>query len=225
MKRSFAVAVMAAVVLVAAPVALVGAGESAKAKKHGWKVFTARGVVTTVDAENDTFTMEVKNGKRMRSQRGQEIIVQVNDATKIYRVLAGERTAVELADMKVGERVWTKGTFVKSDGSSIYTAKRVKLKASWPFMVKGAVTAVDCGANGVTVQVTRSMRAMRAYVGDEVTLQTTDATKFRKCVDGVTTTITCAEIAVEDVVVVNGSVDNTEPTDRIFVVRRLLVKG
>ena len=73
------------------------------------------------------------------------------------------------------------------------------------------VTTSDSGSQSTLFSP--SMRAMKAYVGDEVTLQVTDATKSRKRIDAVTTTITCAEITVEDAVVVSGYVDNTEPTD------------
>lgn len=57
-KRLFAVAVVAAVVVVVvvAPVALADAGESAKAKKHGWRVFAAHGAVTELDADSDCFS-------------------------------------------------------------------------------------------------------------------------------------------------------------------------
>ncbi len=58
-----------------------------------------------------------------------------------------------------------------------------------------------------------------------MTLQTTDATTSRERIDAVTTTITCAEITVEDAVVVSGYCYNTKPTNRGFIACRLLVKG
>jgi len=217
-KRSLVIAVIAALTLVLVPAALAG-------RANGRKVFTANGKVTAVDAEGGTFTMKVKSGARMRSQRGKEVTVNVTDTTKLWRVVTGERTTVALADVKVGERVWTRGTFSVSDGSRVYTAARVKLKATWPIRARAVVTAVDADAGTVTATVYRKAnRALRAYIGEDVTFLTTDATRFRLRVDGTTSTITLADIVVDDKVTVWGYADNQDPTDRIYVARRILVR-
>ncbi len=226
------VAAVLALVVAVTPVALAGPGKAKPGQGQGDKVglkqraskrFTANGVVRSVAAEDGTFTMKVWSGGKMRSERGKLVTIKVvADSTKIFRVVAGERSDVTLADMKAGERVWVQGTFVKTDDGRVYTAKRVKLKGTWPFMAKGVVT--DVGDATITVEVTRSMVAMRAWLGEEIVLQIGDATRLLKRVDGVTSPITLADIAIDDKVTVNGLVDNTQPTDKEFIARRVLVR-
>lgn len=227
------VAAILALVVAVAPVALAGPGKAKPGQGQGDKVgskqraskkFTANGVVRSVAAEDGTFTMKVWSGGKMRAQRGKLVTIKVVDATKIFRVVAGERSNVALADVKAGERVWVQGTFVKADDGRVYTAKRVKLKGTWPFMAKGVVTGTDVGAATITLKVTRSMVAMRAWLGEEIVLQIGDATRLLKRVDGVTSPITLADIAIDDKVTVNGLVDNTQPTDKEFIARRVLVR-
>lgn len=218
MKRLLVIAVIAALTLVLVPAALAGTA-------RGKKVFTANGSVTAVDPDSGTFSMKVKSGSRMRSQRGKEVTINVTDATKVWRVVNGKRSTVALADVKAGERVWTKGTFTRTDGSRVYTAKRVKLKATWPVRARAEVTAIDAGARTVTLKVyRRANRALRAFVGEEVTFLTTDATKFRLRADRKTSTIGFDDVAVGDKVTVWGYADNQDPTDRVYVARRLLVR-
>lgn len=225
------VAAVLALVVAVAPVALAGPGKAKPGQGQGDKVglkqraskkFTANGVVRSVAAEDGTFTMKVWSGGKMRSERGKLVTIKTADSTKIFRVVAGRRSAVQLADMRAGERVWVQGTFVKNDDGRDYTAKRVKLKATWPFMAKGVVTAVGDGT--ITVEVTRSMVAMRAWLGEEIVLQVGDATRLLKRVDGVTGPITLADVAIDDAVTVNGLVDNTQPTDKELIARRVLVR-
>lgn len=235
MKRMLVILAAALVlVMTAAPVAFAGPGKAkpGQGDKAGWKhrvkkkVFTANGVITAVDAGNSTFSMKVWSGGKMRGQRGKVVEIKVTDTTRIFRVVIGKRSAVALDDVLVGERAWVKGTFTKdADGAREYTAKRVRLKATWPFMVKGTVAALDPDGKTITVTVTRAMRAMRGYVGDEVVFQTLATTRYLKKVDRVVTTITFDDVRVDDTVVVNGRVDNTQPKDKQFIAKRVLVKG
>lgn len=238
MKRAFVImaAIMALVVVAAAPLALAAPGKSKPAKpnqgqgntngaKKRYRPFTANGLV--VEVGSGSFTMKVWSGGKMRRERGKAVVIKVTDKTRIWRVDVGKRTTVELGDMQAKERVWVAGTFVTTDDGREYTARRVKLKASWPFMVKGTVEAdgVDVSAGTIKLKVTRSMVAMRPYVGNVLTFQTSDTTRLLKRADGVTSVVALGDIQPGDTVVVNGRVDNSAPDAKVFNAKRVLVKG
>lgn len=235
-KLIIVLAAVSVLVMAAAPAALAAPGKGKPATagkgqgtKKRYRPFTANGLVTAVvsDDSGTYFQMRVWSGGKMRAERGKVVTINVTDKTRIWRVDGGTRTAIGLADMSPGERVWTAGTFVKTDDGRTYTAKRVKLKASWSFMAKGTVAAdgVDTTAGTVTVSITKSMVAMRAYIGTDITFQTSATTRFLKRVDDATIVITLEEIQPGDTVIVNGRVDNTTPDAKVFNARRVLVKG
>jgi hypothetical protein len=68
------------------------------------------------------------------------------------------------------------------------------------------------------------MVAMKPYIGKEIAIQTNAQTVFKTCVDGVVTVITFADLKVDQRVVIGGTVDNTAPTDKQFIAKRVLVK-
>jgi hypothetical protein len=223
------VAAVLALTLTAAPVALAGnssGGPSSPAKAKG-KAFVCHGKVVSVDVDAKTITLTVWSGtKGLRKYRGQDLVVQVPDGTKIVRRAFGEATAVGLADVKPGERIWVAG---KADRSSpnavVYTARWVRLHATWPFAAKGTVTGIDTTAMTLTVKIDRAMVALKPFTGDEVIFTITADTVFKKCVDEVCTPIVFGDVVLGDNVLVGGTVDNTAPDDKQFIAKRVIVRG
>jgi hypothetical protein len=184
------------------------------------------GKVTAVDAIGKTVSLKIWGGSKwLRRYRTQDLIVAVPDSTKIVRRAFGEATAVALSDVKVGERIWVAGAADRSKPNvTVFNARRIRLQATWPFQIKGTIT--NLGADGaITLKVNRAMVAMKPYIGEEVTIQTTTETVFRTCVDAVVTQLTFADLKVDQRVVVGGTVDNTAPGDKQFVAKRVLVKN
>lgn len=222
MKKLFVIAAVAALTLALAPVALGAPG----GKKLGKVVFTANGKVTAVDAAGETFTMRVWSGSRVRQERNKDIDVNVTAKTKIWRVVMGRAVVVALGDVKAGERVWTKGTFATSNGTRTYTATRVRLKATWPFMAKGIVVddGVDVANGTLTVKITKSMKAMRSFLGEEVVFAAVKSTVIKKRISGKYRRIALDAVEDGNKVTISGRVDNREPTAMQFVAKKVLVR-
>jgi hypothetical protein len=186
----------------------------------------ARSLPVVVRAIGKTVSLKIWGGSKwLRRYRTQDLIVAVPDSTKIVRRAFGEATAVALSDVKVGERIWVAGAADRSKPNvTVFNARRIRLQATWPFQIKGTIT--NLGADGaITLKVNRAMVAMKPYIGEEVTIQTTTETVFRTCVDAVVTQLTFADLKVDQRVVVGGTVDNTAPGDKQFVAKRVLVKN
>lgn len=76
------------------------------------------------------------------------------------------------------------------------------------FAVVGTIAAIDPVAKTVTIQVITGNKAVKAYIGQTITLSTTLATKYR-FTDGVTTTlITFSNLVVGNPVSATGSLTN-----------------
>lgn len=225
MKRALVFAVVAAFLLALAPAALAAPNKAQGGKKLGKVVFTAHGVVKAVDDEAGTLTMRVWSGSRVRKERGKDIVLNVvSGKTKVWRVILGRAVPTTLADVQPGERIWAKGTFtVDNDGVRTYTATRIRLKATWPFMARGTVVSVNAGEGSLVVEVTRSMLAMRSYVGDELTFATVKSTLIKKRVSGKYQRITLDQVNAGDKVRINGRIDNRDPENRRFVAKRVFV--
>jgi hypothetical protein len=225
-KRLLIVIAVAVLALAAAPVALAGQDQGQGPAKAKGKAFAVHGNVTAVDAAGKTVSLKIWGGaKWLRKYRTEELVVTVADSTKIVRRAFGEATAVALSDVKVGERIWVAGTADRSNpNSTVFTARWIKLQATWPFQVKATITALDATTGEIKVKVNRAMVAMKPYIGEEVAIQTTTETVFKTCVDGVVTELTFADLKVDQRVVVGGAVDNTAPTDKQFIAKRVLVK-
>ena len=221
MKKLSIVLVITAVALAAAPAALAKSTGTTRAKS-----FTAKGKVTAVDAESGTMTMKVWSGTRyIRHKRGKTVTFNVTGNTRIHRVVNGYYTAIALADVKAGERVTVKGFHRKKDGKRVYTARRVTTKATWAVRARAKVTAIDSDAKTLTVRIHRRYNYhLRARIGKELTFQITDDTKLRLRQNRSTADITFDEIVVDDKVTIWGYADNQDPTDRVYVARRLLVR-
>ena len=225
MKKLIVIAAIAALTLAVAPVALGASAKAQAGTNSGKVVFTANGKVTEVNPTDGAFSMRVWSGSRVRKERGHDIVIHVTDTTKIWRVAMGRSTPVALADLKIGERVWTKGTFTTGNEGRTYTAARVKLTATWPFMAKGVVDTVDAAGNSLTVKITRSMRAMRSPVDEVVAFVTVESTVVKKRdAAGRYHLITLADVKEGDKVLISGRVDNREPTDMQYIAKRLLVR-
>jgi len=223
-KRLLIVIAVAVLALAAAPVALAGQGQG-PAKAKG-KAFAVHGKVTAVDAAGKTVSLKIWGGaKWLRKYRTQNLVVTVPESTKIVRRAFGEATATTLAEVKIGERIWITGTADRSNpNSTVFTARWIRLQATWPFQVKATITALDPATGEIKVKVNRAMVAMKPYIGEEVAIQTTTETVFKTCVDGVVTELTFADLKVDQRVVIGGTVDNTAPTDKQFIAKRVLVK-
>lgn len=86
-----------------------------------------------------------------------------------------------------------------------------------PFALAGTITAID-GAT-VTVKVVGGNRMVKEYLGKDLAIQTTEATRFLlKNADGTVTPITLAELTVGQNVSVMGRV-----AENVFVARRITV--
>lgn len=222
MKRLLIVIAVAVLALAAAPVALAGQGQT-KAKG---KAFAVHGKVTAVDAAGKTVSLKIWGGSKwMRKYRTQDLVVTVAGSTKIVRRAFGEATAVALSEVKTGERIWVAGTADRSKPNvTVFNARRIRLQATWPFQIKGTITALDPVTGEIKVNVNRAIVAMRPYIGKVVAIQTTTETAFKTCVNGTVTVIAFAALELNQRVVVGGTVDNTAPTDKQFIAKRVLVK-
>jgi len=78
-----------------------------------------------------------------------------------------------------------------------------------PFALSGTIAAVDLQAKTVTVAVTCGNRLANPYIGTNVTLQTSETTRFLlRSADGTVTPITLAELVVGESVSSHGSLVN-----------------
>lgn len=225
MKRVLVFAVVVAFLLTLAPAALAAPNKVQGGKKLGKVVFTANGVVKAVDSEAGTVTMRVWSGSRVKIERGKDIVLNVVPGNrKIWRVVLGRAVVTELANVQPGERIWAKGTFtVEQDKKRTYTATRIRLKATWPFMARGTVASVDAAEGSLVVKVTRSMLAMRSYVGEELTFATVKGTLIKKRISGKYQRIKLDQVQAGDTVRINGRIDNRDPADRQFVATKIFV--
>jgi len=224
-RKLLVIVAVAVLALVAAPVALADNGHGGGNKAKG-KSFTCHGKVVATDVVAKTVTLDLQGGsKGLRRFRGKEFTVQVADTAKIVRNAYGESTTVTLADIKEGERIWVRGTTATGDGVATYTATAIKLKATWPFSAQGTVVLTDTATGTITVTVSKSAKALKPLVGQDVIFQSTATTIFKKCVDDVVIAITFADIVPGDKVVLGGTVDKTAPVDEQLILKRVLVKG
>jgi hypothetical protein len=88
-----------------------------------------------------------------------------------------------------------------------------------PFALAGIIASIDPDARTVTVTVACGNKLVKPYIGQALTLQTTDATRFLlRNPDGYATPITFAELAVDQKISSNGRLANNVWTaDRITV--------
>ena len=77
---------------------------------------------------------------------------------------------------------------------------------STPYALSGTIAAIDSGARTVTVTVACGNRLVKPYTGQNVTLQTTDYTRFLlRNADGSVTPITFENLAVDQKVSSHGT--------------------
>jgi hypothetical protein len=100
-----------------------------------------------------------------------------------------------------------------SCGSGIQSGMGV----STPYALSGVISALDAGTRTVSVTVACGNRLAQPYIGQVVTLQTTDSTRFLlRNADGTATLITFADLAVGQNISSHGSlVENTWTAIRV----------
>lgn len=123
-----------AVVLAVVPVAVAGNGsQNGKGPGHEARnvKYSITGTVTAVDTEANTLTVKIrKANRRARAYRGEEVALNVTDATRLYqRTVERTRVTITLADFSVGDRISSVGKLDKSDKTApVFTAKRITLR-------------------------------------------------------------------------------------------------
>ena len=223
-KRAIIVAVVAALVLAVAPLALAQHGHKGKAPVK----FTVSGQVTAVDTATKTVTIKVSTGsKGLAKLRGQELKLSLTDDANIVRYASGEKKTITIAALVVDEKVRAWGVIDRSVPEPVkYQTSRLMVRSTWPFACQGTVTATSTAADAMTLTltVTKASAGVKAFVGHELTVSVFDTTKIIKAAGGTETTITLAEVQSGDKVVVNGTVDNLDPSARVYQAKRILVK-
>ena len=93
--------------------------------QHTKKFHASFVLIGKVKAVGDSgVTVTVKGGNLKKALRGTDVVVAVNDTTKIT-VKDAPKT---LADITVGDRVAVKGSRTRVESATTYTAKRVHVK-------------------------------------------------------------------------------------------------
>jgi hypothetical protein len=87
------------------------------------------------------------------------------------------------------------------------------------FGLVGEVTAVDAGAQTITVEVHAGSWLIEDYVGQELTVTTDDETRFLRFADPTCEFITFDDVQVGDYVSVNGIVQEGD----VFLAKRVTV--
>lgn len=79
-----------------------------------------------------------------------------------------------------------------------------------PFSLVGKIAAIDAATGTVTVNVLKGNKLVQPYLGQSVTLQTTETTRYlyKASTTAVATPITFADLKVGDPVSVNGTLAN-----------------
>jgi hypothetical protein len=129
MRKLIVLAVVAALALMAAPAAFAGNGNGKGngGKKKAVVNYSLSGNVTAVDAANGSVSVEVvKANAAARSYKGKTVDLKVAATTLYYeRTADGERVAVTLADIAVGDRITSTGKLTKATGA--FAAKRITI--------------------------------------------------------------------------------------------------
>jgi len=131
MRKLIVLAAVVALALVAVPAALAGNGTGTGTGQGGSKAAVANyslsGTVTAVDADNGVVSVTVrKANKAARAYKGKTVDLAVTSTTLYYeRTVDGERVAVSLADISVGDRITSSGKLVKATGA--FSAKRITI--------------------------------------------------------------------------------------------------
>lgn len=228
MKRAFIAVAALLVLLAAAPVAAANPARGHKPAAPKAKAFTVKGVVK--QATTGSITLTVWNGSRgLREQRGHDITVQVGAETTITRFAADGPLAVNTSDIRPGEhiRVWGHIDRGEAASPSLYKAKRVALRATWPFSLKGTVAAVNGTAGTLSVTVLSGDAAVKSFIGATAPLLLNvapDAVIVRR-VDDTRTVIPLTGIVVGDAVCVGGRANLLDPDGKIYTALRISVMG
>ncbi|HLW78717.1 MAG TPA: DUF5666 domain-containing protein [Terriglobia bacterium] len=144
---------------------------------------TARSVGTVQSIAGNTVTL--------KPDTGAEVVVQVQDSTRLVRVAPGQKdlkgaTVIGLPDLQVGDRVLVRGA-ASADGKALTAASIVVMKQTdiaaqrrqeqedWQKRgVGGLVSAVDPAAGTVTISI------MAGSAAKKVTIRVSKATVLRR---------------------------------------------
>ena len=198
MKRWLMVAAIATMALVVSAPAWAQGGDPAGPGPGGKaQRFVCQGTVVSVDADAGTLVVKVKMMSRTfrgaKALRGEEVTVAVTDQTVVLlrqkranRTLSGA-VPMAFADLKPGRAVNIAGTVVVQDGVKHLTARRiVMLVPTYKFQSNATIVSTDEATGTFVVKVKTMSRAwhgwrqMRSLRGDEITIVTTEATRFYK---------------------------------------------
>jgi hypothetical protein len=128
-RKWIVLAVVAAVVLVAAPLALASHGHGQKpghGRAHGKSKFQLVGKITAIDADAGTLTVHVKSGtKTIRPYRHTDLVLTLTDTAVVRLVTDDEASVVTLAELSVGAKVKVGGLIDRSGDAPVFFAKRV----------------------------------------------------------------------------------------------------
>ena len=165
--------------------------------------FDCEGSVTAVDSGGGTLAVAVGHGS---DGLDGTITVNVTSDTKLFAISGGQKTAITLADIVVGEHVSVHGTVDESSDTPVYTASLICVHGlGLSFACVGSVTATDTSADALTVAVDHGT----AQLGDTLTANITGDTALFLLGAHQKTAITLADINVGDQVAMVGTVDSS----------------
>jgi len=141
--------ILAGTLLVLFALALLLSPTNALAKKHQAK---AKGPISAIDPVAATVTIEDK-------KTGESVTVTVDGSTRIHKDNKEWATLEDLAIGDTAKARYNKDTLL---------AKRIQAKSP---KLEGTITAIDVGAQSVTIQPT---------IGDPVTVFATETTKIER---------------------------------------------
>jgi hypothetical protein len=228
-KKKFIVALLAASV---AALALAPAAVAKKPANHRPPVrFTLQGKVTDIAAGTDStaITAVIWTGSQGLTRfHGQSIVLTATSATKVQRLANGKSSSITLADVKVNDRIraWGRVTH-PNPNTTTYTLTRLQVRSTWPITLQGPVVSVNTGTppGTLTVTVRRASFGLRHFISTpDVTLTLTANAVLRKVTANGIVKITLDQIKTGDRVLVQGKVDNTDPSNALYFARWVLVK-
>ena len=152
-----------------------------------------------------------------------QITIDVPSSAAIFCLQRGAVSGTTFDQITAGDRVWIAGSADRSDpGSPVFTARRVLVHHPVPvaqltwYACCGQVSSVDTNAGTVSVTVAHATRALHSEIGSDVTLTVCDSSVMRTLADGVVTTVTLADLAVGESIVVAGAIDRSDAADPIY---------
>lgn len=193
--------------------------------------FTCVGKVKAVDTVNDRLMVRVHLASRgVQRYLGEDLVVTITKDTQLLKARRATFTRISLDRIAVGDHVRVRGVIDRSiPGTPLYKAERVVMRHIVPvdqltwFACRGPVRAVDAGAGTMLVKLRRVTRALGDQLGGELLCRVAPDARIVTWQGAVPLALGLADIAVNDVVTAQGTIDRTDPTTPVYTIRWMRV--